>query len=127
MTDLELQKEDLISSYEQQLRDSHRALVEVQEAYKEKLRKCQAWEKVPTVCSGLVFTHDVSISFPAGIQQYQKPAPRIQFACQPSGAALAPRAGHAAERRCEGFDVWSRIHDTSANGSDGHKVRCLHF
>lgn len=46
MADLELQKEDLVSSYEQQLRESHRALVEIQEAYKEKLRKCQAWEKV---------------------------------------------------------------------------------
>lgn len=44
--ELDLQKGDLISSYEQQLRDSNRALAEIQEAYKEKLRKCQAWEKV---------------------------------------------------------------------------------
>ena len=46
LMELELQKGDIVTSYEQQLRDSDRALVEMQEAYKEKLRKCHAWEKV---------------------------------------------------------------------------------
>jgi hypothetical protein len=35
-------------SYELQLREVSRTLCEQQEAYNEKLRKCQAWEKVTT-------------------------------------------------------------------------------
>jgi hypothetical protein len=34
------------SELEHQLRDREREMSELKEAYKEKLRKCQAWEKV---------------------------------------------------------------------------------
>jgi hypothetical protein len=37
-----------VTSYEHQLREVSRTLCELQDAYNEKVRKCQAWEKVRT-------------------------------------------------------------------------------
>lgn len=46
LRDMETSLEESRSSYEHQLRDSNRALCELQEQYKENVRKCLAWEKV---------------------------------------------------------------------------------
>ncbi len=46
MIDLEHQHEKARQDYEAQLNIKNRELLELQDAYKEKLRKCQAWEKV---------------------------------------------------------------------------------
>ncbi len=44
--DLELQQGNAHKQFESQLGVKNKELLELQEAYKEKLRKCQAWEKV---------------------------------------------------------------------------------
>jgi hypothetical protein len=65
------------ASYDHQLRETNRAMCELQEAYKEKIRKCQAWEKVLIMysffcCSTQLSTgteDDVSV----GVQQCSRP------------------------------------------------------
>lgn len=71
--ELELQRDDIVSSYDQKLRDSNRALAEIQEAYKEKLRKCQAWEKVRKCHHTKYHIYSIQPLF-SGLQQCQKPA-----------------------------------------------------
>lgn len=42
----EMKGESLSTHFQQQISEKNRELSEIHEAYKEKLRKCQAWEKV---------------------------------------------------------------------------------
>jgi hypothetical protein len=102
-----------VTSYEHQLREVSRTLCELQDAYNEKVRKCQAWEKVRTAENISRFNANVFSLTVLGLQQRSQPNQRPlrngSFICRGRFGVQCGATAAAAEHSHRDRDV--QVHD----------------